>query len=230
MKLVGYINNQKDNTFQLPIYKDNKGKIYTHVTDERYNIIAFEEVQWNEDFCKLYLSKKFSLHHKGAMVFVGKEGYIHYHEAPLAIDEVIHYLNDHSGLYNINAILDEAMLLKNRIFSDHFIVDQFVMKMQPKTEEIILSFDFPSPKKEAIQAKEIIVEGHKPLKKKELPAFVEDENKSEFTEALQKLKSVDMNFELKLKLRSAERRSKLKMFNYQFKLSQNSRSKKALDS
>jgi hypothetical protein len=226
MKLVGYINNQKENAFQCPVYADRKGKMYTHTTDERYNIIAFEETQANQNFCTLYLSKKFSTNQKGALVFVGKDGYIHYNDAPSAIDEIIHYLNDHSALFNINGILDEAMLLKNRIFSDHFIVDEFVVKMQPKSEEIILSFDFPSPKKESFSTQEITA--HEGQKRNS--AVVEDENKSEFNEALRQLKSAEMNFELKLKLRSAERRSKLKMFNYQFKLNQNSRSKKAVDS
>lgn len=229
MKLVGYIRNKKENAFQLPVYADSKGKTYTHITDERYNILQFEETQSDKNFCKLYLSKKFNLNRKGALVFVGKEGYIHFNEAPLAIDEIIHYLNDHSELYNINAILDEAMLLKNRIFSDHFVVDDFVLKMQPKTEEIILSFDFPSPKQSLNQTQEIIIDGNQPQKNKETPAFIEDEQKTEFNEALQKLKTVDMNFELRLKLRSAERRSKLKTFNYQFKLNQNSRSKKTAE-
>lgn len=226
MKLVGYINNQKENAFQRPVYADKKGKMYTHTTDERHNVIAFVETQPNQNFCTLYLSKKFSTNQKGALVFVGKDGYIHYNDAPSAIDEIIHYLNDHSALFNTNGILDEAMLLKNRIFSDHFIVDEFVMKMQPKNEEIILSFDFPSPKKESVSTQEITTHEDQ----KQSSAVAKDENKSEFNEALRQLKSAEMNFELKLKLRSAERRSKLKMFNYQFKLNQNSRSKKAVDS
>lgn len=230
MKLVGYINNQKENAFQRPVYADRKGKMYTHTADERHNLLAFEETQPDKNFRTLYLSKKFSTNHKGALVFVGKDGYIHYNDAPSAIDEIIHYLNDHSTSCNINGILDEAMLLKNRIFSDHFIVDEFVVKMQPKSEEIILSFDFPSPKKESISAQEITAKDSQIQQTKESLMSAEDENKSEFNEALRQLKSAEMNFELKLKLRSAERRSKLKMFNYQFKLSQNSRSRKAVDS
>lgn len=230
MKLVGYINNKKENAFQWPVYADRKGKMYTHTTDERHNVIAFEETQPNQNFCTLYLSKKFSTNQKGALVFVGKDGYIHYNDAPSAIDEIIHYLNDHSALFNTNGILDEAMLLKNRIFSDHFIVDDFVVKMQPKNEEIILSFDFPSPKKESVSTQETTNQDNQIQQTKENSTLTEDENKSEFNEALRQLKSAEMNFELKLKLRSAERRSKLKMFNYQFKLNQNSRSKKAVDS
>lgn len=229
MKLVGYINNHKENAFQLPVYTNSKGKTFIQITDDRYNVVRFEETETDKDFCKLYLSKKFDVNQKGALVFVGKDGYIHYNDAPSAIDEVIHYLNDHSQLYNINAILDEAMLLKNRIFSDHFIVDPFVMKMHPKSEEIILSFDFPSPQKEVIQITDEIISNGVTQKKKETAAYVNDDSKSEFNEALRQLKSADMNFELKLKLRSAERRSKLKMFNYEFKLNQNSRSKKTTE-
>lgn len=229
MKLVGYLNNDSENAFQTPVYADHQGHKFTHVTDERYNILSFEEISVNQNFKPLYLSKKFRLHHKAAIVFVGKEGYIHYSDAPSAIEEIIHYLNDHSEKFPINAILDEAMLLKNRIFSDHLVVDQFVMKMRPQSEEIILSFDFPAPAHKNSLAQEISVEAQKSETSRNNAAIPLQESENEFAQALRQLKSADMNFELKLKLRSAERRSKLKMFNYQFKLNQNSRQRKNVE-
>lgn len=222
MKLVGYTKDKKENSYREPVYADSKGVKFIHLVDNRHNITAFNLADFNEnEIQKLYLSKKFTVGSKGALVFVGKENYLHYNIAPDAIEEIIHYLNDHSSLYNVNGILDQSMLLKNRIFSDHFVVDNFIVKMNPEEEQITLSFDFPSPKKETPSKKdskgtsdEVVVN------KKESPA--KDDKEAIFSNAIKHLNSVDMNFELKLKLRAEERRSKLKTFNYQFKLNQNS--------
>ena len=224
MKLAGYIKQKKENAFRVPVYANAKGAFLFHTVDERYNITGFVEAAYNENtFQKLYLSKKFQIGSKGAIVFVGRENYMHYHDAPAAIDEIIHYLNDHSTESNINVILDEAMLMKNRIFSDHFVVDNFVVKMNPKKEQIILSFDFPSAKKEALDKKNTLaVSADEPPKKKERTVVLDQESDPAFTNAIKYLNSVDMNFELTLKLRAEERRSKLKTFNYEFKLNQNS--------
>ena len=230
MKLIGYSKDKKENSFREPIYSDSKGFLYSHQVDNRHNITAFNTYDsTNSDHTKLYLSKKFSVGSKAAIVFVGKENYLHYDAAPNAIEEVIHYLNDQSTLYNVNGILDQAMLLKNRIFSDHFVVDNFVVKMSPDDDQIILSFDFPSPNKENLSENE----DDNP-KKEAISTQKETVNKKEkeaiFSNAIKQLNSVDMNFELKLKLRAEERRSKLKTFNYQFKLNQNaSRRKKNME-
>ncbi|WP_309640796.1 hypothetical protein [Flavobacterium sp.] len=228
MKLVGYIKEKKENSFRIPVYANTKGALFFHAVDERYNITDFVTATYNEkNFQKLYLSKKFEVGKKGAIVFVGSESYLHYNNAPTAIEEIIHFLNDHSTVSNINVILDEAMLLKNRIFSDHFVVDNFVVKMDPTEEHIILSFDFPSPKKEvAVEKNNITVNSEMPQRKKERTVYLEQESDPAFTNAIKQLNSVDMNFELKLKLRAEERRSKLKTFNYQFKLNQNSAKRK----
>jgi hypothetical protein len=223
MKLVGYIKEKKENSFRIPVYTNSKGLHFFHAVDERYNITDFVAATFNEKtFQKLYLSKKFEVGKKGAIVFIGSESYLHYNDAPTAIEEIIHYLNDHSVIANINVILDEAMLLKNRIFSDHFIVDNFVMKMSPKDEHIILSFDFPSPKKESADEKNTTTVNPETSQKKERAIVLEQTSDPAFTNAIKHLDSVNMNFELKLKLRAEERRSKLKTFNYQFKLNQNS--------
>lgn len=226
MKLVGYIKDSKDNSFREPIYSDDAGTLYCHQIDARHNITEFQIFNpENKDFFKIYLSKKFSIGSKAALVFVGKEQYVHYDSCPNAIEEIIHYLNDHSSIYKVNGVLDQAMLLKNRIFSDHFIVDNFIVKMSPDDKEIVLSFDFPSPKKdllpqsEAENSKKTAVTSKKDLVK-------EDDKEAIFSNAIKHLNSVDMNFELKLKLRAEERRSKLKTFNYQFKLNQNSSRRK----
>lgn len=230
MKLVGYKKEKKENAFREPIYSDNKRVLYHHIVDNRHNITAFEAIAIGEaDYFKIYFSKKFSIGAKAAVVFVGKENYLHYNDAPNAIVEIIHYLNDHSAFYNVDGILDQSMLLKNRIFSDHFVVDSFVMKMDPEEEQIVLSFDFPSPKKisntksEVADASAIVAPKSKIVDKS-------DDKEAIFSNAIKHLNSVDMNFELILKLRAEERRSKLKTFNYQFKLNQNtSRRKKTYE-
>lgn len=226
MKLVGYIKQKKENSFQIPVYTNAKGALFFHAVDERYNITDFVVAKYPEkDFQKLYLSRKFALGNKGAIVFTGTENYLHYNDAPSAIQEIIHYLSDHNTIATINVILDEAMLLKNRIFSDHFVVDNFVVKMDPQEEHIILSFDFP-PKKDSENNKDTIAIEETPQRKKERTAVIEQESDPVFTNAIKHLNSVDMNFEVKLKLRAEERRSKLKTFNYQFKLNQNSARRK----
>ena len=224
MKLVGYIKQKKENSFQIPVYANAKGAVFFHAVDERYNITDFVAAKYNQkDFEKLYLSKKIEIGKKGAIVFIGSDNYLHYNDAPTAIEEIIHYLNDHDTIPRINVILDEAMLLKNRIFSDHFVVDNFVMKMDSKDEHIILSFDFPSPKNDVNgQKNTLTTKPETTQNKKEHTAGLEQESDSVFSNAIRQLNSVDMNFELKLKLRAEERRSKLKTFNYQFKLNQNS--------
>jgi hypothetical protein len=230
MKLVGYSKDQKKNSFQEPIYGDSKGVRYSHCIDNRHNITGFEIAKINPaDFEKIYLSTKFSVGSKAAIVFVGKENYLHYQSAPHAIEEIIHYLNDHSETDSINGILDQAMLLKNRIFSDHFVVDNFVVKMDPDEEGIILSFDFPAPKREN-SATDQSAENKKTITITENSAAKKNSDEAIFSNAMKQLNSVDMNFELKLKLRAEERRSKLKTFNYQFKLNQNTaRRKKTTD-
>ncbi|NHM06155.1 hypothetical protein G4D82_02890 [Flavobacterium sp. CYK-4] len=225
MKLVGYIKDKKQNAFQVPVYSNAKGTRFFHTLDERYNITDFIEATFEEKkFQRLYLSKKFEIADKAAIIFLGSEGYLHYNVAPTAIEEIIHYLNDHNAIANFDALLDEAMLLKNRIFSDHFVVDNFVLKMDPNDEQIILSFDFPSPKANTNIGTNTAIEN--PPKKPEVNTKIAQENEAIFTKAIKQLNSVDMNFELKLKLRAEERRNKLKTFNYQFKLNQNSSKRK----
>lgn len=225
MKLVGYIKEKRQNAFQVPVYANAKGTRFFHTLDQRYNITDFNEATFEEKkFQKLYLSKQFAVGEKAALIFLGSEGYLHYNTAPTAIEEIIHYLNDHNTIANFDVLLDEAMLLKNRIYSDHFVVDNFVLKMDPDDDQIILSFDFPSPKANTNKVAEAAT-AEIPTKT-EVVAKKEQENEAIFTKAIKHLNSVDMNFELKLKLRAEERRSKLKTFNYQFKLNQNATKRK----
>lgn len=228
MRLVGYISDSRENAFKEPVYQDNKGNYYRHEIDSRHNIVGFLPIEDNKsEITKLYFSKKFSVGKKAALVFQGKENYLHYQEAPAAIEEVIHYLNDHSNLYKVDGALDQAMMLKSKILSDHFVVDNFVVKMNPDEEQIILSFDFPSPKKEVL-TENAVKKSTTEISSTDNSTTAADEKEAIFSKAIKQLNSVDMNFELKLKLRADERRSKLKTFNYQFKLNQNSsRRKKA---
>lgn len=228
MKLAGYIVENKGNSFQEPVYKDDKSVLHCHEIDNRYNITAFRKFDRDEKSVKkVYLSKVFKVNSKAAIVFTGLDDYVHFDTAPNAIEEVIHYLNDHSAATNFDGILDQAMLLKNRIFSDHFVVENFVVKMKPEEEQIILSFDFPSAKKDMSVLSESI-ENTQSLTSTNEKSTKKDDEDAIFSKAMKQLNSVDMNFELKLRLRADERRSKLKTFNYQFKLNQNaSRRKKA---
>jgi len=227
MKLIGYIKEKKENSFPVPVYANAQGDYFFHTIDNRHNLVSFVTATFSDSSLQqLYLSKKFTVGSKSAIVFIGKEGYLHYNSAPTAIEEIIHYLNDHVAKYNINAILDETMLLKNRILSDHFVVDSFVVKMDPKDDQITLSFDFPSPKKEASKvgnSEMETMESNATTKVRNLT--IDQQSDPAFKNAIKQLNSVDMNFEVKLKLRAEERRSKLKIFNYQFKLNQNTSKK-----
>jgi hypothetical protein len=226
MKLVGYKKDEKEIAFREPIYSDNKGVLYHHIVDNRHNITAFETIAIDDaDYFKIYISKKFNIGAKAAIVFVGKENYLHYNDAPNAIVEIIHYLNNHSALYNVDGILDQSMLLKNRIFSDHFVVDSFVIKMKPDDEQIVLSFDFPSPNKIS-DTKSDTADKDTIITPKSKTVDKSNDKEAVFFNAIKHLNSADMNSELKLKLREEERRSKLKTFNYQFKLNQNNSRRK----
>jgi len=224
MRLAGFLKNNKENTFQTPIYSNSDGDFFFHVLDAHYTISDFTKAAFKSTaFKKEYLSKKFEIGSKAALIFVGKEGYIHYNTAPSAIEEVIQYLNDTALNNESNAILDEAMQIKSRVFSDHFVVDNFSVKMHPEEDQIILSFDFPSPKSHLIKERGSLQIDQSEKETPSLRPSKRIQNTDPvFATALNYFNAVDMNFELTLKLRAEERRTKLKTFNYQFKLNQNS--------
>jgi hypothetical protein len=94
MKLKGYIQGLKENSFTIPIYGDGISYFF-HYLDDSFNIINFYDALLPETaFNKLYLSKNFEVGNQGAIVFIGSENYIAYNQADKVIDEIINYLTD----------------------------------------------------------------------------------------------------------------------------------------
>lgn len=210
MKLVGYISKNKEITFVLPIYSNLENEFYIHSLDANFNIIDFIKTEINTNsFIKLYLSKTFELDTKCAIVFVGKDNYIQYNSAHNAIGEIINYLNDRVSKKESKKVLDEAFLIRKAVYTDNFNVDNFIVKLNPSSDEITLTFDFPTTKKENLED-----ENKKISRIEKISTLV-------ISPAMQQLNTGNMNFELKLKLRAETRRNTLKSFNYQFKLNQN---------
>ena len=221
MRVVGYIKEKNENTFANPVYSNRSGEYSSHILDASYNVISFIKIEIKEDtFKKIYLSKKFEINSKGSLVFIGKEDYIKYDSAENAIEEIINYINDVLPVNESKLLLTEANALKKSILSDKFMVNNFEVNINPKKEQFILTFDFPSPTKDSkpeISSKN----GTNTLSKQKL----EQTNNQAYNSILEYLTRVDLNVELTLKLRANERRSKLKTLNYQFKLSKNSSKK-----
>lgn len=212
MKLVGYISKNKEITFATPVYSFIENEFFIHSLDANFNIVDFIKTEINTNsFKKLYLSKTFELGSKCALVFVGKNDYIQYNTAHSAIGEIINYLNDVVSKKESKKILEEAILIRKAVYTDNFNVDNFIVKLNPSSDEITLTFDFPTTKKENLEDENKTISN---LKKT---------NPLEISPAMQQLNTGNMNFELKLKLRAETRRNTLKSFNYQFKLNQNSK-------
>lgn len=219
MKLVGYIKQKKENSFRIPVYSNQDNAYFIHHLDDSYTITHFskKDVSTNT-FQKIYLSKKFEVGSKAAIVFIGMENYIKYDDAENAIEEIIHYLHDTtSENTDIESIINEALDLKSKIISDKYIIDNFEVNINPKKEQFILTFDFPSPKKEN--------KTEETSKNRRVTASSEQPSSAAYASILEYLTRVDLNVELSLKLRANERRSHLKTLNYQFKLSKNSQKK-----
>jgi hypothetical protein len=210
MKLIGYLSKNKEITFATPVYSKLENEFFIHSIDANFNIIDFIKTEINTNsFKELYLSKTFELGGKCAIVFVGKNNYIQYNTAHYAIGETINYLNDVVSKRESKKILDEAILIRKAVFTDNFNIDNFTVKLNPNSDEITLTFDFPTPKKENSD------DVNKSISRLEKTAT------SVISPAMQQLNIGNMNFELKLKLRAETRRNTLKSFNYQFKLNQN---------
>ncbi|KAB1155048.1 hypothetical protein [Flavobacterium luteum] len=222
MRVVGYINEKKENTFANPVYSNRSGEYFLHVLDLAYNIINFVKTDIKEDtFKKIYLSKKFEINAKGALVFIGKEYYIKYDSSENAIEEVIHYINDVLPVNESKPLVTEANTLKKSILSDKFIVNNFEVNINPQKEQFILTFDFPSPTKDT--KSEIPSKNGANVLSKQVKQ--DQTTDAAYASILEYLTRVNLNVELTLKLRANERRSKLKTLNYQFKLSKNSSKK-----
>jgi hypothetical protein len=195
MRLIGYAKELKCNYFAKPIYSENEEEYFFHEVDESYTIIGFSKIIFKlKSLKKVYLSKEFEIGSKGAIVFIGNKNYIKYDVANLAIDEVINFINDNtSQLESYTSILNQSLKLKKSIFSDS-------NKKPVKESSLVLKFDFPNI-----------------LKKESKFDAVNDNSKSSTHPHLKKLQTVERNFEIALRARADFRRSKLKMYNYQFK-------------
>lgn len=222
MRVVGYIREKKETMFANPVYLNKGNEYFLHTLDDAYNIISFIKIEIKEDtFKKIYLSKKFEIGSKGALVFIGKEDYIKYDSAENAIEEIINYINDTIPTNESKQLLTEANSLKNIILSDKFIVNNFEVNINPQKEQFILTFDFPSPKKDS-KPEVLSKNGVNTISKQ---VKLDQTNNAAYNSILEYLTRVDLNVELTLKLRANERRSKLKTLNYQFKLSKNNSKK-----
>lgn len=207
MRLVGYIKEHHKNYFAKPVYSNNGTNYYFHKLDKSYFINGFSEVQTNiTTIKKIYLSKNFELASKGAIVFVGSKKYIKYDSADYAIDEILNYITDNSeGIESFQLLLKQAQNLKKNIYSERFKSLKSILKKSNKEEDnFILSFDLPITEKRQLEKPK---EGLK----------LEFDNESKHKSNLIKQQAVERNYEAALRSRADERRSKLKLFNYQFK-------------
>jgi len=223
MKLVGYIKQKKENSFRIPVYSNQDNSYFFHHLDDSYTITHFSKTDINTiTFQKIYLSKIFDVGSKAAIVFIGMENYLKYDDAENAIEEIINYLNDNaSENTDYEYIINEALDLKRKIISDNYIIDNFEVDINPKKEQFILTFDFPSPKKAntIAETKPNNISSTTSNNLDSKPVKQEQTINPAYTSVYEYLTRVGVNIEVTLKLRANERRSKLKKSNYQFKIS-----------
>lgn len=224
MRLVGFIKESKKNSFAVPVYSGKEREFFFHILDDSYTITGFTVAQLNNTtFKKLYLSKKFDLGSKGALVFLGKEGYQKYDDAQTAIVEIINYIKDTSTFVAEETILEEALKIEKNVFSNINKIEERTVNSKSKKEQIILSFDFPSAIKESTIPEnfmEQFPETNQESSNKILK--LEQTEDPAFKSHIKHLNALEKDFELKLKMRAEERKSKLKSFNYQFHFGQKS--------
>ncbi|MCF6128805.1 hypothetical protein L1S35_03920 [Flavobacterium sp. AS60] len=115
MKLIGYIQAIKENSFAIPIYFDGVS-FFFHEVNDHFKIISFHKAYFNESqLFKIYLSKNFELGSTGSVVFVGKENYILFNSADVVINEIISYLSDNTNDDEYIYIKKEANTLMESI-------------------------------------------------------------------------------------------------------------------
>lgn len=217
MRLVGYIKEQKQNSFAIPVYSRKEKEFFFHHLDENYTIIEFKVIQLNTTkFKKVYLSKNFDLGSKGAIVFLGKEGYLKYDDAENAITEIINYIKDCYTFETAGTLLEESTSIQKNVCKKVEIENKIV-SFKPKKEPILLDFNLPFTKKQIT-----IQELETPISLKETKETSLKKGKLEqisdplFKNEIKRLNALEKNYELTLKMRSEDRRRKLKTFNYQF--------------
>lgn len=92
MRLAGYLNALKENSFAIPVYTD-RTDYYFHNVDSNYKIIGFYKVENNNlRINECYLSNSFKINEFGAYVFIGRNNYLNYNVLSESIYEVDKYL------------------------------------------------------------------------------------------------------------------------------------------
>jgi len=94
MRLAGYLNALKENSFAIPVYTD-KIHYYFHAVNENYKITEFykADISLNQiNGC--YISDDFKINDFAAIVFVGKNNYINSNQLNKGIEEVKKYLEE----------------------------------------------------------------------------------------------------------------------------------------
>lgn len=118
MRLKGYIQAFKENSFTIPVYGDDNFYYY-HSLDDNFKIIDFYKTEISSNyFKKIYLSQTFDIGSTGAIIFIGCDSYISYNSAYKNINEIINYLNDTTICSKYLNIKNEALELSQILFNE----------------------------------------------------------------------------------------------------------------
>jgi hypothetical protein len=121
MRLKGYIQAFKENSFTIPVYGDDNFYYY-HSLDDNFKIIDFYKTEISSNyFKKTYLSQTFDIGSIGAIIFIGCDSYISCNSAYKNINEIINYLNDTTICSKYLNIKNEALELSQILFNETFI-------------------------------------------------------------------------------------------------------------
>lgn len=237
MRLIGYLKALKENSFAIPIYSDGISFFY-HIITNDFKILSFEEAEVPEDYLvKTYLSKTFEVNSIAALIFVGFKNYLLSNSADIIIDEVVFYLRDTtieneylnikkeaSELQEIiyNEIIKKGIEKINFPFNQAIVNDGFVKySLEEYIENSIIKNDlFPENKETLFQLFCKYLSDNKLIF--ELLILNSEISKSFSSYLIERkqpesIVSFEMSIEEVLKLRSEERRSRLREFNYQFR-------------
>lgn len=114
MRLAGYLNAIIENSFAIPIYKDDNNEYYFHSVDDNYKIKSFYNAELNEqNFNKCFLSIDFKTDNYGAYVFVGKDNYINYNILSKSIVEIENYINETTKKEEFLSLKEDIEVFKN---------------------------------------------------------------------------------------------------------------------
>ena len=154
MRLIGYINAFKENSFTIPIYS-NGINFFNHYLDEFYIIVDFIKVEIEDDLLnKIYLSTDFKNGSIGACIFAGKENYLFFNQADKIIKEIIAYLDETTSSIEFTNIKREVLMLQELLIKNDskfknpevveesivFNLDTNILKPAELTEEGIIKY------------------------------------------------------------------------------------------